>query len=176
MVGIYLGNSGEAFPGSYLALIVAALLVAVIVGPILEKRPAALLLRSRRSATVVLVTYGIFLVLEDLMKIIWGSIYYVFEPYTLLGNVSLGPLYYVDLHFAVIAAIIVGLIVWGGLNRTRIGKVVLAVIHDSEISGAMGVNIRRIYMGAFIAGVFLAALGGALTAPMISVTPGLGSM
>ena len=64
--------------------------------------------------------------------------------------------------------------VWLTLNRTQTGKVVLAVIHDAEISQTMGVNVKRIYLGAFMAGAFLAALGGALTAPMISVTPGLG--
>ncbi len=72
------------------------------------------------------------------------------------------------------AAVIVGIVVWLVLNKTQTGKVVLAVIHDSEMSQAMGVNINRIYLGAFIAGVFLAALGGALTSPMLSVTPGLG--
>ena len=78
--------------------------------------------------------------------------------------------------FAVIAAaIVVGLAVWLTLNRTQIGKVVLAVIHDAEMSQTMGVNVQRIYLGAFTAGAFLAALGGALTAPMISVTPGLGA-
>jgi len=176
VVGAYYSVGGEAFPyGSYVALIVAALLVAVIVGPILER----FLLRyfyGRDEVLIVLVTYGVFLILEDVIKLIWGvDPYFVSEPYSLLGNVEIGPLFYVGYDFLVIAtSVIVGLAVWLTLNRTQIGKVVLAVIHDSEISQAMGVNINKIYLGAFIAGAFLAALGGALTAPMISVTPGLG--
>lgn len=176
VVGAYYSVGGEAFPyGSYAALIVAALLVAIIVGPILER----FLLRyfyGRDEVLIVLVTYGVFLILEDVTKLIWGvDPYFVSEPYTLLGNVELGPLFYVGYDFLVIAtSVVVGLAVWLTLNRTQIGKVVLAVIHDSEISQAMGVNINRIYLGAFVAGAFLAALGGALTAPMISVTPGLG--
>jgi branched-chain amino acid transport system permease protein len=59
------------------------------------------------------------------------------------------------------------------LNRTRTGKIVTAVIHSPEVASSMGVRISHIYAGAFTAGVFLAALGGALTAPMISVQPGL---
>ena len=176
VVGAYFSVGGEAFPyGSYAALIIAALLVAIIVGPILER----FLLRyfyGRDEVLIVLVTYGVFLILEDVIKLIWGvDPYFVSEPYSLLGHVELGPLFYVGYDFAVIAtSVVVGLAVWLTLNRTQIGKVVLAVIHDSEISQAMGVNINKIYLGAFIAGAFLAALGGALTAPMISVTPGLG--
>ena len=58
-------------------------------------------------------------------------------------------------------------------NRTRIGKIVLAVIHSEEIASSMGINVSRIYTMAFAAGIFLASLGGALTAPMISVQPGV---
>jgi branched-chain amino acid transport system permease protein len=50
---------------------------------------------------------------------------------------------------------------------------VLAVIHNEEIAASMGVNVSRIYTVAFSVGIFLAALGGAFTAPMISVQPGV---
>lgn len=175
-VGLYFANGGDAFPlGSYAVMILAAALVAVIVGPILERG----LLRyfyGRDEVVIVLVTYGVFLILEDLMKLVWGvNPYFVSQPYTLLGTIEYGPLIYVTYDFLVIAmAIAVGLSVWFVLNRTRKGKVVLAVIHDSEMSETMGVNVRRVYVISFSAGVFLAALGGAMTAPMISVTPGLG--
>lgn len=80
----------------------------------------------------------------------------------------MGSLLYVGYDFTVIAAaVIVGLTVWLTLNRTQIGKIVLAVIHGAEINQIMGVDVKRIYPGAFMAGAFLAALGGALTAPMI---------
>ncbi len=176
LIGAYFGSGGERFAmGSYAVLVLAALLVAVLLAPLLERG----LLRhfyGRDEVLVVLVTYGLFLILEDAMKLIWGvDPYFASQPYELLGNVELGPLFYVGYDFAVIgASIVVGLIVWFVLNRTRTGKVVLAVIHDSDMSQAMGVDIGRIYLGAFGAGVFLAALGGALTAPMLSVTPGLG--
>jgi len=69
--------------------------------------------------------------------------------------------------------VVVGCAVWWGLNRTRAGKIVLAVIHSEEIASSMGVNVSRVYTWAFAVGIFLAALGGALTAPMISVQPGV---
>jgi branched-chain amino acid transport system permease protein len=81
----------------------------------------------------------------------------------------------VTYDFLVIAvAILVGLAVWFVLNRTRRGKVVLAVIHDREMSKTMGVNVDRVFLVSFTIGVFLAALGGVLTAPMISVSPSIG--
>ncbi len=174
-VGIYFANGGDAFPlGSYAVMVFAALLVAVVLGPLLERG----LLRhfyDRDHVVIVLVTYGIFLILEDVMKLIWGvTPLFVSEPYSLLGNVEMGPLFYVTYDFLVIGvAIVAGLIVWYVLNRTRQGKVVLAVIHDREMSRTMGVNVNKVFMVSFMAGVFLAALGGALTAPMISVSPGI---
>ena len=46
-------------------------------------------------------------------------------------------------------------------------------LHNEEIAASMGVNVSRVYTLAFSTGIFLAALGGALTAPMISVQPGV---
>lgn len=174
-VAIYFSSGGEVFPlGSYVAMILAAIIVALIVGPILER----FLLQyfyGKDEVLIVLVTYGVFLILEDVMKLIWGTDpYFAFQPYDLLGTVEWGPLYYVTYDFVVIAAaVLVGLAVWFVLNRTERGKVVLAVIHDSEMSRSMGVNVRKVYMWSFVAGTFLAAFGGALTAPMISVSPGM---
>jgi branched-chain amino acid transport system permease protein len=175
-VGAYFALGGDAFPyGSYAAMVAGAMFVALVLGPLLELG----LLRhfyDRDHVVLVLVTYGIFLILEDAMKLIWGvTPLFVSEPYSLLGNVEFGPLYYVTYDFLVIgAAILVGLIVWIILNRTRRGKVVLAVIHDREMSRTMGVNVDRVFLVSFTVGVFLAALGGALTAPMISVSPSIG--
>lgn len=175
-VGLYFSLGGEHFPlGSYAAMIAASIIVALLLGPLLERG----LLRyfyDRDEVIAVLVTYGVFLILEDVMKWIWGvEPLFVHEPYDLLGNVEIGPLYYVTYDFLIIAiSIITGFAVWFVLNRTRQGKVVLAVIHDREMSQTMGVNVDRVFVIAFSAGVFLAALGGALTAPMISVSPGIG--
>ena len=94
------------------------------------------------------------------------------------GPVGLVSLYVATVGMAVVfcligLAIVCGLGVWLGLHRTRIGKVTVAVINEPEVSAAMGVNIARIYLLAFGLGVFLAALGGAFTSPLISVQPGI---
>ena len=159
---------------SLVALLLAAVAVAVLVAPLVERG----LLRffyGRDEVLLVLVTYALFLIMEDVTKLVWGANpYYVSEPYQLFGNVSVGVQTWVGYDFALVAlALVVGLLVWWGLNRTRQGKVVLAVIHNAEIAASMGVNVSRVYMLAFAAGIFLAALGGAFTAPMISVQPGV---
>ena len=162
-------------PGfTLLAMLLAAAVVAALIAPLTERG----LLRffyGRDEVLLVLVTYAMFLMLEDITKLVWGANpYYVSEPYAMFGNVEVGQQVYVGYDFALVGlALVVGLAVWWGLNRTRQGKIVLAVIHSEEVAASMGVNVSRVYMLAFSLGIFLAALGGAFTAPMISVQPGV---
>lgn len=159
---------------SIVALLMAAVAVAVIMAPLTE-RGLLRVFYGRDEVLLVLVTYALFLILEDVTKLVWGANpYYVTEPYMLFGNVTVGNLSWVGYDFVLIGvAVVCGLVAWWSLNRTRSGKIVLAVIHSPEIASSMGVNISRVYTGAFTAGIFLAALAGALTAPMISVQPGV---
>lgn len=168
--------SGLGLPASFslVALLLASLAVAVVVAPILE-RGLLRLFYGRDEVLILLITYAVFLILEDVTKMIWGvQPYYVFEPRQIFGNVSIGSLFYAGYDLMLIPlAIVCGLGVWFGLNKTVIGKIVLSVIHNPEVSASMGVNINRVYLLAFGVGVFLAALGGAFTSPLISVQPGI---
>jgi branched-chain amino acid transport system permease protein len=156
------------------ALVAAAVGVAALLAPLVEHG----LLRmfyGRDEVLLVLVTYALFLILEDVTKLVWGvNPYYVSDTYQAFGNLQLGGLSYVGYDIIlVILALLCGGVTWWVLNRTQSGKIVAAVIHSPEVAASMGVNVSRIYTGAFMVGVFFAALGGALTAPMISVQPGL---
>ncbi len=159
---------------SIVAMLLAAVAVAALVAPLCE-RGLLRVFYGRDEVLLVLVTFALFLILEDVTKLIWGvNPLYVSEPYMLFGTVEMGELSYVGYDFVLVAvAAVVGSAVWWGLNRTRTGKLVQAVIHSEEVASSMGVNVSRIYTMAFGAGIFLAALGGALTAPMISVQPGV---
>jgi branched-chain amino acid transport system permease protein len=168
-------RGGHAAMGSYAILVLAALLVGLVVGPLLERG----LLRfcyGKDEVVLVLVTYALFLMLEDVVKLIWGvEAYFVSEPYGLLGTVELGPLSY-PLYSAVVVVLAVGVGVglrWG-IYGTRYGKLLLAVIHDREVSAALGIDVDRIFLVTFTLGTTLAAIGGALTAPTVSVVPGMG--
>ncbi len=168
-------RGGHAPLGSYAMLLLAALLVGLVMGPLIERG----LLRftyGRDEIVLVLVTYALFLILEDVVKLVWGvESYFISEPYGLLGNVEIGALSYPVYSAAlVLAAVAIGLALRFGLYRTRYGKLLIAVIHDREVSAALGVDVRSIYLVTFTIGTTLAAIGGALTAPTVSVVPGMG--
>ena len=156
------------------ALVAAAVAVAAVLAPLTE-RGLLRMFYGRDEVLLVLVTYALFLMLEDITKLVWGvNPYYVSDTYQAFGNIKLGQLSYVGYDVILVGlALVCGGVTWWVLNHTRQGKIVTAVIHSAEVAASMGVNVSRIYTGAFMAGVFLAALGGALTAPMISVQPGL---
>lgn len=158
---------------TYLMLPLAAVIVGVIAGPIIE-RVFLQRVYGRAEAIQVLLTFSIFLILDDLMKLIWGTKpLFVSEPYTLLGEFSLSGIRYswYQVLLIVVAIVFGGALVWA-VRGTRIGKIVVAVINDREISLAIGINVNRVYMLSFTLGTFCAALGGALIAPTIAVAPG----
>jgi branched-chain amino acid transport system permease protein len=168
-------RAGYAPLGSYAMLILAAVLVGITVGPLIE-RGLLRHLYGRDEVVLVLVTYALFLIIEDAVKLVWGvESYFVSEPYGLLGNLDVGdlsyPLYSVVL---VLAAVVVGVALRFGIYGTKYGKLLTAVIHDREVSAALGIHVNRIYLVTFTLGTTLAAIGGALTAPTVSVVPGMG--
>jgi branched-chain amino acid transport system permease protein len=160
----------------FAAMLLATAVVAFAVGLALE-RGLLRLFYGRDEVVLLLVTYAVFLILEDVTKLIWGvNPLYATQPYELFGNAEFAGLFYVGYDLVMIpVAALAGLAVWFGLNRTVLGKIVTAVMHDEETSASMGVRVNRVYALAFGFGVMLAAFAGALTAPKISVQAGLSS-
>lgn len=183
-LGAYLAATAVTFVAArglppavgFVAMLVSVAVIAALIGLLLE-RGLLKMFYGRDEVVLLLVTYAVFLMLEDITKLIWGvNPIYANEPYELFGNIEFAGLFYVGYDLALIPmSIVVGLAVWFGLNRTVTGKIVSAVIHNAEMSASMGVRINRVYAIAFAVGVLLAALAGALTAPKISVQPGLSS-
>ena len=173
-VGAYFAGNYPA-AGSFLLLIAAGVVVGTVVGFLVERgllRP----MYGRNEIVLVLVTYAAFLVFEDVIKLVWGvDPYFAYQPYALLGRISIGGIDFAVYDLGLLAlAILVGIAAWWALNQTRQGKLLLAVIHDREISAAMGINVSRMFTATFVIGATLGALGGAVTAPGISVVPGIG--
>lgn len=160
---------------SYAVLLVAAVLVTLVFAPLIE-RGLLRFMYAKDEVVILLITYALFLILEDTIKLVWGvDPYFVAEPYALLGSFEVGGLRYPTYNL-----ILVGLALASGgglawvLHSTRVGKLLLTVIHDPEMSRAMGVNVGRFYLVTFTFGSMLAAIGGSFTAPTVSVVPGLG--
>lgn len=175
VTGLWLTKQG--WPGlSITALVISPLLIAVALGPLIERT----LLRwtyGRPEALQILVTFGLFLILEDAQKLIFGVQPYSQDtPMQLLGTSRIGNIVYLNYQLLLIAlAIAVGIGLRLLLKRTRIGKLIVAVVADREIAQAIGIDAPRVFTLAFCLGVFLAALGGALASPTVGVAPGLGA-
>jgi len=173
LVLVYLKTGGPA-PLMYLALLAGAVVAGAIAGPLVER----LLLRpiyGREEVVQLLVTYSLFLILEDVMKLLWGvDPYYVAKPYAFLGTVTIAGVRYAWYQLLLIAvATATGVLVSLAIRGTRLGRMIVAVTADREISATLGINVGRVYTLAFTAGAILAGLGGALVAPLISVAPGM---
>jgi len=167
--------AGLPAAGAYLAMGLAAVLTGLVVGLVIE-RVLLRRLTGRDEVLMVLVTYALFLMLEDGIKLIWGAqSYFIFEPYAYLGAVTVFELSYQIYDLLIIAvAIIAGVALWFWLTKTRTGKLMIAVVADREIAAAMGINVQRIFAITFALGTILAMIGGALTAPKIAVTASIG--
>lgn len=176
-LGIGIGAAGWSPWLAYPALAVAAALIGIVLGGAMER-----LLLSRiydkEEALQLLVTFAVFMILEDAQRMIWGvQPYFESGPLRLLGNVELFGVFYTS--YQIILLPLVALVALIGLRlflrRTLSGRLILCVTEDREAATAMGINARRVYLLTFVLGATLAALGGALASPTTSVVPGMGA-
>jgi len=160
---------------SLVLLLLAAIVVALTVGPLIER----LFLRrvyGQDEVIGLLTTFALFLILEDVVRLIWGiDPYMVSGLYRLFGRINVAGIAFAGYPFLLtIVAVAAGGLLWFVMHGTSFGRQVTCVIEDREMAGALGINVPRIDLMAFALGTFLAALGGAFTAPMMSVEPGMG--
>jgi branched-chain amino acid transport system permease protein len=160
----------------YMALVLGGLFAGAIVSILIEP---TLLRRIYERAEIyqLLVTFALMLIIEDLIKFIWGpQSLIITEPYIYLGKFYLGPLSYPTYYlFLIFVGSIILILTYVFLNHTRLGKIIYATAFDKEISMALGVNIKNTYTYTFLLGTMLTALGGALISPLLSLQPGFSS-
>ena len=174
LVGFYFAGGYPPW-GGYLLLLGAAIVSGVVVGLLVE-RGILRVMYGRDEVVMILVTYGVLLVLEDVIKLLWGvDAYFAYQPYTLLGRTKLAGLSFSNYDIVLVfVSMFIGFVLWWGLNRTRQGKLLQAVIHSRDTAAFLGINVTRMFTVTFVIGAILGALAGALTAPGISVMPGIG--
>lgn len=173
-VGIY-ANSGLPAALGFLFMIALAMAIGLVMGVVLE-RGVLRLVYGKDEVVIVLVTYAVFLILEDVIVLIWGArSYSAWQPMVAAGNIEVGELILsnYDIILVGIAALLAVLAYWS-LKFTRYGRLLTTVIFDRETAAAFGVNVTVVYTVTFIIGAMLGALGGAVMAPKISVTLGIG--
>ncbi len=168
-------NAGWPAALGFLVMIGAAMTIGLVLGLVLE-RGLLRLVYGRDEVIVVLVTYATFLILEDVIVLVWGPrSYAAYQPMVAAGNVAFGRLVLsnYDIGLVAIAAALAALFAWG-LRYTRYGRLLTAVIFDRETAAAFGINVTLVYTVTFVIGAMLGALGGGLMAPKIAVTLGIG--
>jgi branched-chain amino acid transport system permease protein len=158
----------------YLFLLLGAIAVA-LVGFLLE--PTLIRPFYRRPEEYqLLVTFGLLLVLEDLIRAVWGG-----TPLTAsklvdaLGLVPIGRLPYPVYNLVMIGvgiAAAAGL--WAFVYRTKFGVLLRATAQDRRMASALGIDVGRIYVLAFGLGCFMAGLGGAIVVPSQAAVLGMG--
>src|SRR3546814_2591409 len=154
---------------------VAAVTVGGVLGFVLE-RGLIRFMYGRDEVVVVLATFATFLILEDVILLVFGvDPYFAYQPMAYLGSAEIGGILRDVYSLSLIGlAAVVGIVLWLALTRTRWGMLLSTVIHDRELSVAMGIDVDRVYVVTFMLGAMLGALGGAYMAPMVSVAPGFG--
>ncbi|MGZ3513982.1 MAG: ABC transporter permease, partial [Thermodesulfobacteriota bacterium] len=132
-------------------------------------------LYGRHHIYQILLTFALVLVINDLIKLIWGAdLKSVSPPPVLSGVVPIfGKPFSVTSLFIIVIGFLSALGLWVVFQKTRIGKILRAVSSDREISNALGFNVKSIYSLAFMVGAFLAGVGGVLGTLRISFTPGV---
>jgi branched-chain amino acid transport system permease protein len=173
-VGIYF-DRGLPDAGGFLLMALFAMTLGLALGLILE-RCVMRLVYGKDEVVMVLVTYAAFLILEDVVILVWGpGSYATYQPLLAAGNMEVGELILsnYDLGLIVVAALLAAASYWA-LKFTRYGRLLTVVIFDREIAAAFGINVTVVYTVTFVIGAVLGALGGAIMAPKIAVTLGIG--
>jgi branched-chain amino acid transport system permease protein len=163
-----------AFSGSFWLAVLGAATTVALLGGLVER----LLLRhlySREELYQLLFTYALVLVLGDAVKMLWGTKQLsVPRPAGLAGGLELFGIVMPHYNlFIILLGPIVALGCWLLLSRTGVGRMIRAAAYDREMLAALGADVGRLYTLMFMAGAFLAGLGGALVTPVRSIVPGM---
>jgi branched-chain amino acid transport system permease protein len=159
---------------AFLLIPVGAGAVALI-GAVIEP----LLLRPfyrRAEEYQLLVTFGLLLILEDLMRFFWGGLPLTADPIMdAVPSLRIGGLIYPGYYLVVIAiGAVAAVALWLGIYRTKFGVLLRATSQDRRMASALGLNVGLVYVAAFAIGCFMAGLGGAIIVPSQAAVLGMG--
>jgi branched-chain amino acid transport system permease protein len=151
------------------------LVLAGIVGWVLE-RTLIRAMYTRALEYQLLLTFGVLLLLEDVIKMVWGGqAYYASAPFDLLGNVSIaGHVYPVYFLLVMAVTLVTGVAIWLFMTRTRLGIMMRAISLDRDMAIGLGLPVTRISNLAFVLGSAIAGLAGALVVPTTPALLGIG--
>jgi branched-chain amino acid transport system permease protein len=175
MLGGYAGYVAFEASGSFVLAVVVGTLFMGIVGILMER----LIIRhfySRPHEDQLLVTFGISIVIVEIVRFFFSSMSKVVPaPALLSGITSIGGMFYPTYRLGLVAIVALALFVlYVVLYRTRLGMIVRAGIEDSVMVDSLGINVYRVFMIVFGIGAMAAGFAGIINAPVVSLTPDMG--
>lgn len=187
MMGAFVALMGYSYVGPWLgfedfhlgfwpALVVSPILVGCF-GILLERTMLRRLYQFDHIYGLLL-TFGFALILQGFFSNYFNisGTPYGGQPESLNGIVNLGFMYFPKYRlFAIVASIIICIVTWFAIERTRLGAVLRAGVEDPKLVQAFGINVPLLVTVTFGFGVGLAALAGVLAAPIYSVSPLMGA-
>ena len=167
---------GFGVPAAWLLLAIPLAAIAVaLIGIVIEP----LLLRPfyrRAEEYQLLVTFGLLLILEDLMRLVWGGLPLTADTVMdAMPVVHIGGLVYPGYNLLVIViGIAAAVVLWLLIYETKFGVLLRATSQDRRMASALGLNVGLVYVAAFAIGCFMAGLGGAIVVPSHAAVLGMG--
>ena len=175
MMGAYFAATFSAWTGSFLAGALLALAATLVLGIVLEMlalRP----LYGRDHLDHVLGTFGLILFFNELVRLVWGPAGLSLPlPAALNTAVDIFGIYYPAYRLLIIlVALVVALLLYLLVMRTRVGMLIRAGAANREMVAALGVDIKLLFTLVFGLGAALAGLAGLMQAPILTVQIGMG--
>jgi branched-chain amino acid transport system permease protein len=173
MVKVFLGGGFPAFL-FIIPLIFSGLLLGLI-GPVIE-RGLMKFVYDRDEAFQLILTFSLVMMLEDVIKFIWGT-----SPQTtggidlIYGRLDLfGATVPVYNLVVILCSLIIAALIGYLLLNTKFGRIIRATAEKKEMGEALGINMKKVYIKVFTLGTVLGTLGGALVIPATAVVSEMG--
>ena len=173
LFGAYIGWVVGDASGSWLLAVACGFLAAALVGLILQV--GVFRFMQGQDLRQTMFTIGLSIVLADIMLWIWGGEIYQFDPPAAIYGRTPFPFIntYPTYRLVLLAtAVVIGLLLWWFLNRTRVGMMIRAGVDDRAMLAASGVNVQRVFAITFAIGAGLAGFGGVVGGTALSIAPG----
>jgi branched-chain amino acid transport system permease protein len=176
MLGAFIAATLQRHTGSFALAVGLAIPATIVVGMIIEV-VVIRRLYERDHLDQVLATFALILFFNELVRIIWGpQAHFMDLPEMLSGHIEIFPGVPYPLYRLLIIAVglLVALLLYLLIMRTRLGMLIRAGASNREMVNALGVNIKLLYTVLFGIGAALAGLAGMMAGPILSIEVGMG--
>ncbi len=173
LLGAYIGWEVGDATGSWLLAVAAGFAIAALVG--LALQVFVFRFMQGQDLRQTMLTIGLSIVLADLMLWGWGGEIYQFDPPSAIFGKTPMPLiksYPTYRIVLLLTAIVIGLVLWWFLNKTRVGMMIRAGVDDRAMLAASGTNVQLVFAITFAIGAGLAGFGGVVGGTALSIAPG----